>query len=213
MLNKTIIETAKNKKGFGTILVVCIMALLIPLFMFFAVDIPYYLQQDKKLKSLADSIAASVATIIDEDELADGIVRIDKDRARSYLLEELSIWFNLEDIIYDTEVNGVKFMKIKEGVTSMLNVSPAIIEITPEMAYITDEKTLNATRIEYFIHDTQTTAVYRFTSGQKVQVSTPTVGIMINTTTRGVIFRWPIKMIKIGMTEVYLDPEQQHLGT
>lgn len=213
MLKQKLIKVAKDKKGFGTILVICVISLIIPLLMFVAVDIPYYLQQDKKLKSTADNIAASTATIIDENKLADGVVAIDKRRARAYLLEELALWFRLEDTIYDTEIPGVKLMKIQDGVESMMNINPAIIEITPDMEPITDEKTLMATRVEYFIHTDQTTATYRFTDGQKVQVSTPTVGIMVSTITRGVIFRWPVRMIKVGMTEVYFNPNEPHPGT
>lgn len=213
MLKEKMIKIAKEKKGAGTILVLCIMSLIIPLFMFVAVDVPYYLQQDKKLKSIADNIAASTSTIIDEQKLANGVVQIDKTRARAYLLEELALWFRLEDTIYKTEVPGVKLMQITPETDSMLNVNPAIIEITPDMEPITDAKTLDATRVEYFIHDKQTTATYRFTDGQKVQVSTPTVGVLVSTRTRGVIFRWPVKMVKVGMTEVYFDPSEQHPGT
>lgn len=213
MLKDKLIKIAKEKKGFGTILVMCVISLIIPLFMFVAVDVPYYLQQDKKLKSTADNIAAATSTIIDEDKLANGVIEIQKDRARAYLLEELALWFRLEDRIYNTEVPGVRLMKVLPDVDSMFDVNPAIIEITPEMEPITDEKTLSATRVEYFIHDKQVSATYRFTTGQKVQVSTPTVGVMVSTRTRGAIFRWPVRMIKVGMTEVLFDPEQQHPGT
>ena len=199
-----------NKKGFGTILAICLMSVFLPLLLFVCCDIPYYLQQDTKLKELADSIAASTATVIREDKLADGIIEINEDRARAYLLEELALWFNLEEYIYDTEVDGVQLMRIQEGKDSMFDVNPAIIEIKSEMTPITDSKTLDATRVEYFIHSDRTTKTYTFTTGQKVQVSTPTVGVMIITRTRGVIFRIPVAMAKLGMTEAYFNPQENH---
>lgn len=210
MLKMKLNEALKEKSGFGTILAICLITTVIPFLLFVCVDAPYYLQQDRKLKYLADSIAGSTATILREDRLADGIVEIDTDRARAYLLEEVAMWFNLQDIIYDTEVPGVKLMKRLENTSSMLDVNPAIIEITPDMRPITDAKTLSATRIEYFIHSDQSTRTYTFTTGQKIQVSTPTVGIFIGTRTRGVVFRVPVKMKKIGITEAYLNPDHNH---
>lgn len=201
----------KNKKdGFISIVALIIMAILIPLLLFLVVDMQYYLQANKKVKSIVDNVAASASTTVIPDKLANGILELDYDKAETYIMEDLASWFNLEETIYTTNVDGVKLIKKQADKSSLFDTDPLIIRITPNMPAITNADVLNASRIEYFIHDSSGKKTYRFLSGQKVTVSTPTVGVKVSTRTRGVIFRIPISLKKIGMTEAVFDSRYTH---
>lgn len=200
----------KSKQGFSTITVVLIIAILAPLLILVAVDIPYSMQINRKVKSISDNAAASAAVFIDSKLLAKGIVKIDEEKAETYILENMAEWFNLEDTIYETDipvyyqnegVQRIKLIKIREGKDSILGQDPLIIRIGDGMEEITDEKVLKASKIEYFIHPTEGQGTYRFITGQKVKVFNPTVGIKITTKTETLIFNIPINISKIGMTE------------
>jgi len=201
---KQIKNKIKGKKGYATIIAIVSMAIILPLLLFLVVDMPYYLNSNRQVKSIVDNTAAGASTILREDMLAEGILIIDEDLAETYILEDLAVWFNLEDRIYETNVDGVKAMKRKTGVSSYFNTDPLIIRIEPD-TNITDENVLKASKVEYFIHDTKGKSTYTFTSGQKITVSTPTVGVKVSTKTRGLLFKIPIQLIKLGTTEVVFD--------
>lgn len=197
-----------KKKGFATILALILIAITLPLMLFLVVDMPYYMGANRKVKSIADNISASAATILKPEMLADGIVEIDEEKAETYILEDLVVWFNLEDVIYDTNVEGVKAILRKSDTLSYFNNDPLIIRIEPD-TNITDPNVLDASRVEYFIHSTKGRATYTFLSGQRVTVSTPTVGVKITTRTRGLLFQIPINLVKIGTTEAVFDAQNQ----
>ena len=102
----------KNKKdGFISIVALIIMAILIPLLLFLVVDMQYYLQANKKVKSIVDNVAAAASTTVVPEKLANGILELDYDKAETYIFEDLASWFNLEDTIYNTNIDGVKLIK------------------------------------------------------------------------------------------------------
>lgn len=196
-----------KKKGFSTIIALVLLAIFLPLMLFLVVDIPYYMEANRKVKSIADNVSASAATILKPQSLADGIVEIDEDKAETYILEDLVVWFNLQDIIYKTDVPGVRAILKKDDTLSFFDTDPLVIRIKPDMKPITADNVLKATKIEYFIHATNGRETYRFLSGQKVTVSTPTIAVKITTKTNGLMFNIPISLVKIGMTEAVFDPQ------
>lgn len=196
-----------NKNGFSSVIGLILIAIALPLLLFLAVDMPYYMQANRKVKSVTDNVSASAATILDTELLADGILQIEEDKAETYILEDLVVWFNLEDIIYNTNVPGVKVIKRKDDTLSLFNQDPVIIKITPDMTPITDENVKKASKIEYFIHSTSGKATYTFTSGQKVTVFSPTVGVKVTTKTKGLIFKIPVNLVKLGTTEAVFDAQ------
>ncbi len=199
----------KNKKaGFNTLTALALMAILMPMLLFLVVDMPNYLEVNRKLKSIVDNMAASAATIIDEEMLAKGAVVIEADDAETYILEDLAIWFNLDPIIYDTSVAGAQLMYITEGEDSLFDTDPVIIKVSADTSPITDEAIVNASKVEYFIHETNGSATYTFISGQSVTVSVPTIGIKITTVANGQLFNLPMNLVKLGMTEVVFDTQQ-----
>lgn len=198
---------SNKKKGFSTIIALILLAIFLPLMLFLAVDIPYYMEANRKVKSIADNVSASAATILKPESLADGIVEIDEDKAETYILEDLVVWFNLQDIIYKTDVPGVKAILRKDDTLSFFDTDPLVIRIKPNMTPITAENVLEASKIEYFIHATNGKETYRFLSGQKVTVSTPTIAVKVTTKTNGLMFNIPISLVKIGMTEAVFDAQ------
>ncbi|MEG1299902.1 MAG: hypothetical protein RSC93_04305 [Erysipelotrichaceae bacterium] len=200
-----------NKKGgFSTIITIILIAIIIPILLFCVFDIPYYLDADAKIKSIADNMAASAATVVIPEQLAKGILEIDEKKARDYILEDAAVWFNLEDKIYDTNVKDVKIIPKQSAKKSLFSTDPLFIQIKSDVPNTNNANVLKASRIEYFIHTTNGRATYTFLSGQKVTVNTPTVGVKISSKVRGPIFRVPVSFKKVGMTEAIFEPQEKH---
>ena len=62
------------------------------------------------------------------------------------------------------------------------------------------------TRIEFFIHTNNNTEEYQFLDGTVIEVSTPTVGVYVQSKMYGVVWRYPMTVKKYGVSEVVLDP-------
>ena len=206
-------EQIKEKAGVGAI--VCLLALivLLPLFLFLCLDVPYYLQYHRKMKDVADNVAATAITRINEEALAEGVLKLDYDVARTYMFESIEDWFDLEPLLYESNVPNVYLMKRKnidpttgQAKYSLLDHDPCVIEIKKGMAPVTNPDVLASTRIEFFIHTDNTTYTYRFTNGEQITVSTPTVGIYVQSVSHGIMFKWPMTVKKFGISEVSLDP-------
>ena len=210
MLNQIKNKTVFKKGGYGTLFMIFALSIILPLLLFACIEIPYYLQMDRKLKQITDNTAASAATFIDNKQLAQGIISIDYNKAKTYILEDLVIWYNLEDMVYDTLLTptlNVKTMVIEENEDSILLTDPLVIELGPNNEQITDERVLKSTRFEYFIHPSTSKATYTFSTGESITVATPTVGVMVHTRVRGLIYRIPVTYNKIGITEAVFDIE------
>lgn len=210
MLNKLKNKPLFGKGGYGTLLMLFAISIVLPLMLFACIEIPYYLQVNRKLKQITDNTAASAATFIDNDQLAQGIVSIKYNKAKSYILEDLAIWYSLEDQIYDTQLTSalnVKTMLIKDGEDSLFPTDPLIIELAPNNEQITEERVLKSARVEYFVHPSTSKATYTFSNGAQITVATPTVGVMVHTRVRGLIYRIPVSYTKIGITEAVFDIE------
>lgn len=207
----------KEKKGIGAIASVLILAAMIPLMLFTFVEVPYYNQYNRKMKSIADNAAASAITRIDENELAKGNLLLNKENAKTQVYKTLESWFSLKPKIYKSNINNVYVMKrIKDETgkykTELLDADPLVIDHSDTkgiISYNENEKNiiLNSTRIEFFVHTNAEETTYKFVDGTTVTVKTPTVCVMIQSTNFGMYFKYPMVIKKIGISEVFLDPQ------
>ena len=210
----------KKKAGVSMITTLLMLSVLFPLLLFLAVDITYYVQANKKLKAVVDNMAASATTRIREDILASGVISLNKSEVEYALFEDIMIWFNLEENLYGTNIEGVSMMKIREGEESLFNKNPLIIELEPDTRpddrpYYNsgyNDEVLDSPRIEYFVHEHERLSTYHFSNDQRITVSTPTVGIFVHTTDYGIIFNIPMNMSKFGVSEVYFDGSVRDRG-
>lgn len=203
---KKVLLTFKRKDGVGAIITILLLLTVLPLLLFTFVDVPYYNQYHRKIKDIADTTAASAITRIEEDLLASGTLNLEYDKARTAMFQTLERWFLLEPYLYDSNATNVRIMKRTDADSSMLDADPLIIELRKNTIMNVSEDVLKSTRIEFFIHTDSTIATYTFTTGSSVQVSTPTVGVYIQSTMYGIYFNYPMTVGKYGISEVTLDP-------
>lgn len=71
-----------NKKGFITVNVVLWSVVLIPVFLFVAIEFPYFVYERSRLKGITDNMASSAVTILEEELIAEGILKIDENGAK-----------------------------------------------------------------------------------------------------------------------------------
>lgn len=206
---KGLLNKIREKKGVGTIVTLVLLIAFIPLLLFTFVDVPYYNQYHRKVKDIADTTAASAITRIKEDILASGTLNLDYDRARTVMFESLQKWFALDPYLYDSNASNIYIMRRHTPENSLLDRDPLVIELRKNAVMTASDDVKNATRIEFFVHVDNTTATYTFTTGSKIEVSTPTVGVYIQTTMHGIYFNWPMTVRKYGISEVVLDPYLQ----
>lgn len=200
------LSNLKRKDGVGAIITVLLLLTVLPLLLFVFVDMPYYNQYHRKIKDIADTTAASAITRIEEDLLASGTLNLGYDEARTAMFQTLERWFYLEPYLYDSNATNVYIMKRTNTESSMLDADPLVIELRKNTIMSVSEDVTKSTRIEFFIHTDNTTATYTFTTGSSVQVSTPTVGVYIQSTMHGIYFNYPMTVGKYGISEVSLDP-------
>lgn len=212
--NKTKIKIKKN--GAGSIMLVIVISMLIPLLLFGLVDVPYYMQYHKKMKSIVNTVASSSITRINEDELATGLLVLDYNQTRTTLFQLLEKWYGLEPYTYQIAGHPEYVMGMKRivktsynGATkydSMLDKDPLVIELKKGTPPITSSQILDSTRIEFFIHTGMDQYTYIFSDGNSITVDTPTVGVYVRSVSPGVIFKQPMVVQKLGISEVILDP-------
>ena len=206
---KNLIIKSKEKNGAGTIVTLVMLIAFIPLLLFTLVDVPYYNQYHRKIKDIADTTAASAITRIQEDMLASGTLNLDYDKARTVMFESLQKWFSLDPYLYESNASNVYIMRRHTPENSMLDKDPLVIELRKNSVMTASDDVKNSTRIEFFVHTDNSTATYTFTTGSKVKVSTPTVGVYVQTTMHGIYFNYPMTVRKYGISEVVLDPYLQ----
>lgn len=203
---KRLLTDAQKKNGVGGIVTALLLLTFIPLMLFVFVDVPYYNQYHRRIKTTVNNTAASAVTRIQEDMLASGTLLLDYDAARTVMFEKLEDFFSLEPYLYDSNASNVYIMKRTSPEESLLDKDPLVIELRKNSVMSVSEEVLNSTRIEFFVHTDNTSGTYTFSNGSTVKVVTPSVGVYVQTTMHGIYFKWPMTVRKYGVSEVVLDP-------
>ena len=207
------LKRIKEKKGSGAIISMLLIAGLLPLLLFTFIDVPYYNQYHRRMKNIVDNTAASAVTRLNEELLSAGTIELDKAESMTLMYEILEDWFGLEPYLYPASIQGstiTGFYMMKrtdpDAEGQLLDSDPLVYQVDPDARGTIPAEVADFTRIEFFIHTNNNTEEYQFLDGTVIEVSTPTVGVFVQSTMYGVVWRYPMIVKKYGVSEVVLDP-------
>lgn len=92
-----ILNNLKNKKGFMSIYVIVMLAVLIPIMFFLTIDLPYMMRMNRTLKSALDNATSTAITNLNESKISQGILEIDVDEANKIIKKVIQEYFYLND--------------------------------------------------------------------------------------------------------------------
>lgn len=92
-----ILNNLKNKKGFMSIYVIVMLAVLIPIMFFLTIDLPYMMRMNRTLKSALDNATSTAITYLNEDKISQGVLEIDVNEANKIVKKVIQEYFYLND--------------------------------------------------------------------------------------------------------------------
>lgn len=204
----------KSKDGVGAIWATVVICLMMPIFLFGFIDVPYYMRMDRKMKNTVDDIAASAVTYLNENALREGIALLDETQARAYIMNELKIWYGVDCTgatnipLTGTTSTAKKCSLIRE---SVIPVAPYVIEVKDDVG-ITDPTILNAPHIEIVIHkgllegNKYKLKKYKLAEASKtLDLRYPSVVVSVTTKVKGLMLHFPVKFMKTGYSQAGLS--------
>lgn len=183
----------KSKKGMGTIMAMILIIMLLPLMLFLAIDVPYFVRIDRKMQNIADQIARSAVTLV---QVIDGQLYFDEQKVDEFITEEITSQFNL---YYDSQENAYL---TKDGYFQVFTKPAQLVKINEQIPTMIDP---SYTVVEYFVHPDTNSTFYIFSNEALVDTDKISVGISISGYVHGIFINIPMKVYKMAYADVDLD--------
>ncbi|HCL4479973.1 TPA: hypothetical protein N2D99_002040 [Clostridium botulinum] len=75
----------KNKKGICTIYTILVMSAILPILLFIVIDIPHFMQYDRKIKNILDNAGGSAITRLQENHISKGVLELNEPEANKVI--------------------------------------------------------------------------------------------------------------------------------
>lgn len=98
-----IFNKLNNKKGFMSIYIIVMLAVLIPIMFFLTIDLPYMMRMNRTLKSALDNATSTAITYLNESKISAGILEIDVNEANRVVNKVIQEYFYLNDDLTTNE--------------------------------------------------------------------------------------------------------------
>lgn len=98
-----LIHNIKNKKGFMSIFVIMMLAVLIPIMFFLTIDLPYMMRMNRTLKNSLDNATSTAITYLNEDKISQGLLEINTNEASAVVKKVVKEYFYLNDDLTTNE--------------------------------------------------------------------------------------------------------------